>query len=388
MREKLVLNMGPQHPSTHGVLRLVLELDGETVVKATPDIGYLHRGVEKLAEHRTYEQFLPFTDRMDYVASTSNNLAYVQGLEKLAGVEVPKRAQYIRVILAELTRIASHLIWLGTHAMDLGAITPLFYAFREREALWDIFETVTGARMTQSYLRLGGLREDISPQALDKIKAFTAAFPERIGEYETLLTRNPIYLRRTRGVGVLDPGKAVNAGFTGPILRASGVTWDLRKDEPYAVYEELEFKIPTGHEGDVYDRYLVRVEEMRQSVRIIEQAMRRLPDGPHRARDARYIRPPRKAAHEHMEDLARYFWLAAEGPPLPAGEVYSAVESPKGELGFYIVSDGSSRPARLKVRPPSFVNLSALPGLVEGAYLADVVAIIGSIDIVLGEVDR
>lgn len=388
MRETLVLNMGPQHPSTHGVLRLVLEIDGEVVVKAVPDIGFLHRGVEKIAEYKNYEQFLPFTDRLDYVAAISNNLAYVQGVEKLASLDVPPRARFLRVILAELTRISSHLIWLGTQALDLGAMTVLFYTFREREAIWDIFESASGARMTVSFLRIGGLRNDVGDETLGMVKKFIGDFPSKIDEYETLLTRNPIYMRRTIGVGVIEAEEAVNMGLTGPILRASGVAWDLRKEEPYAAYDEVDFDVPTGKRGDVYDRFLVRIEEMRQSVRIIEQAVKMLPGGEVRADDRFCVRPSRKAAHEHMEDLIRYFYLASEGPLIPAGEVYSAVESPKGELGFYIASDGTPKPSRLKIRPPSFVNLSALPRIVEGAYLADVVAIIGSIDIVLGEVDR
>ena len=387
-RETLVLNMGPQHPSTHGVLRVILELDGELVVKATPHIGYLHRGVEKLAEHRTYEQFLPFTDRLDYVAATSNNLAYVRGVEKLASIRVPARARYLRVVLDELTRISSHLVWLGTHVLDLGAITPLFYCFRERERIRDIFETICGARMTHSFLRIGGLRDDVSAEALGEIRSFAEALPAHVDEYESLITRNPIYLKRAKGVGVIESAEAIDLGLTGPVLRASGVAWDLRKAEPYEAYGDLEFDIPTGTAGDTYDRFLVRIEEMHQSARIIIQALDKLPRGRFRAGDSRYIRPDRKLAHENMEDLIRYFYLASEGPPIPAGEAYSCVESPKGELGFYIVSDGSSRPARLKIRPPSFVNLSALPRLVEGSYISDVVAVIGSIDIVLGEVDR
>ncbi len=387
MNETLVLNMGPQHPSTHGVLRLILELDGERVVKVTPDIGFLHRGVEKLAEHRTWEQFLPFTDRLDYVSAANNNLAYVQAVEKLASLDVPPRARYLRVLLAELTRLSSHLIWLGTHAMDLGAMTLFFYTFRDREEIWEIMEMVSGARMTVSFMRIGGLRNDIPVEILGKIKAFTAAFPSRLDEYEDLLTNNPIFLRRTRGVGAIGAEEAVNLGLSGPILRASGVPFDLRRSEPYAAYADLDFEVPTGKNGDVYDRYLVRLAEMRQSLRLIDQVLERLPDGPIRTDDPRFVRPP-KAALGHMEDLIRYFYLASDGSPIPAGEVYAAIESPKGELGFYLASDGTSRPARLKIRPPSFVNLSAIPRLVEGQYLADVVAVIGSIDIVLGEVDR
>jgi NADH-quinone oxidoreductase subunit D len=387
-RETLVLNMGPQHPSTHGVLRVVLELDGEVVVKAIPHIGYLHRGVEKLAEFRSYEQFLPFTDRFDYVAATSNNLAYVRAVEKLGDIAVPVRAQFMRVALAELSRISSHLIWLATHVLDLGAITPLFYMFREREEIRDIFEMICGARMTHSFLRIGGLRNDVSPEAQDKLRKFIDSFPAKVSEYEALITKNPIFLKRTQGIGVIDGPEAINLGLTGPALRASGVDWDLRKEEPYEVYGEMEFDVPVLPGGDTYDRFLVRLEEMHQSCRIIRQVLDKAPEGEIRAVDQRYIRPDRERVHEHMEDLIRYCYLAQEGPPMPAGEVYTGIEGPKGEIGFYIVSDGSPKPVRLKLRPPCFVNLSALSRLVEGSYIADVVSVIGSVDIVLGEVDR
>jgi NADH-quinone oxidoreductase subunit D len=388
VKETLTLNMGPQHPSTHGVLRLVLELDGERVIRATPHIGYLHRGVEKLAEYRTYEQFLPFTDRLDYVSATTTNLAYVQAVEKLAGITVPDRARYLRTIMAELSRISSHLIWYGTHALDLGAMAPMFFAFRERERVWDLFEAVCGARMTHAYLRIGGVRSDVPDETLSMIRDFVPYFSTKVDDYETLLTKHPIFRVRTMGVGALSARDAVDWGLTGPVLRASGVKWDLRKDEPYAAYGELDFDVPVGTNGDVYDRYLVRMAEFRQSLRIISQALDKMPGGPVRSDDRRFIRPPKEQARERMEDMVRYFYLAAEGPPMPEGEAYAAVDGPKGEVGFYIQSDGSSRPSRLKIRPPSFVHLSALPSMVVGQYLADVVAIIGSIDIVLGEVDR
>jgi len=360
---ELLLNMGPQHPSTHGVLRLLLHLQGETIVDSEPIIGYLHRGIEKLAESMTYTQFIPITDRLDYIAAFPNNLAYVQTVEKLMGVEVPLRAQYIRVILTELNRIASHLVWLGTHAMDIGAITVFLYCFREREAILDLFEMVSGARMTVNFFRIGGVAADLPEEFYPKISEFLTSFPDRIADYEALLTKNRIWLARTKNVAVISAEEGINLGLSGPSLRGSGVRWDIRKANPYAVYDRLDFDIPIGERGDVYDRYMVRMEEMRQSVRIIKQALEQMPPGEIKAKVPRVIKPP-------------------------AGEAYSCIESPKGELGFYIVSDGTEKPYRVKIRAPSFVNLESLPLMLKGGLIADVIAAIGSIDIVLGEVDR
>ncbi len=361
--KEIIMNMGPQHPSTHGVLRIKLWLDGETVVKSEPIIGYLHRGIEKLAEYRTYTQFMPITDRLDYVSAASNNLAWVQAVEKLMGIEVPRRADFIRVIITELMRIANHLVWLGTQANDIGAVTVLLYCFREREEILDIFEMFCGARLTLNAFRIGGLANDIPPGFKEKVKNFIERFPKYIDDYERLLSENRIWLQRTKNVGIITAEEAIDLGLSGPSLRASGVKWDIRKSNPYAVYDELEFDIPTGEVGDVYDRYKVRIEEMRQSVRIIKQALEMMPEGEIRAKVPRIIKPP-------------------------PGEVYHSIEAPKGELGFYIVSDGSTMPYRVKIRAPSFVNLQALSKMIEGHLVADIVAIIGSIDIVLGEVDR
>jgi NADH-quinone oxidoreductase subunit D len=384
----MTLNMGPQHPSTHGVLRLVLELDGEIVVGITPDLGYLHRGIGKIAESLTYEQFLPYTDRLDYLAAMINNLGYAQAVEKLMGIEVPKRAQYLRVLLCELSRIESHLMFFGSHVLDLGATTPLFYCFRERESIRDIFEEICGARMTHAYFRIGGVREDIPPGFIQKVREFCRTFPAHLAEYEILVTRNPIFLGRTRGVGVISAEKAIDYGLSGPNLRSSGVQWDLRKAEPYAAYGELDFEIPLGERGDVYDRYLVRVEEMRQSLRLVEQAVENIPDGLFRAEAPAYIRPSREEAHRSMQAMIRYFYLAIHGGSPPPGEVYMAVEGCRGELGYHLVSNGTPKPMSLSIRGPSFVNLAALEEMARGQFFADLVAIIGSIDIVLGEVDR
>ena len=386
--ETLSLNLGPQHPSTHGVLRVVLELDGETVVDARPDIGFLHRGIEKLAENRTYHQIIVLTDRLDYLAALSNNLAYVLAVEKLMGIEVPRRARYVRVALAELQRIASHLFWLGTHAHDLGAMTPLFYALREREALMDIFETLSGSRLTPSFLRIGGLAADIDARFVDSVRAFTDTFPGRVDEYETLLTQNPIWKYRTKGVGVLDAGECIRLGISGPMLRSAGMPLDLRKAQPYSCYDEFHFEIPAGKAGDVYDRYLVRIREMRESALIARQAVDGLPEGPWTAAGSPAVFPAKDELKHSIAGLIRHFGLVMEGMKPPAGEVYQAVESPRGELGFYIVSDGGPRPLRLKVRPPSFVNLQGLVKMIRGRLLADVVAVIGAVDIVLAEVDR
>ncbi|MBW2038576.1 MAG: NADH dehydrogenase (quinone) subunit D [Deltaproteobacteria bacterium] len=384
----MTLNMGPQHPATHGVLRLVLKLDGEVIVDAVPYIGHLHRGVEKLGENMTYTQAITLTDRLDYTAGISNNLAYILTVEKLLGIEVPKRAQYIRVMLAELQRIAAHLLWLASHALDMGAMTVLFYTFRERETVLDILEHVTGARLTPSFLRIGGLAADLPDGIEGKIRAFLEDFPRRIHEYETLLTKNIIWLKRTKDVGVITAQQAINWGLTGPVLRGSGVKWDIRKVFPYSSYGEFDFEIPIGEKGDVYDRYMVRLEEMRQSARIVRQTLDRLPDGDLNYYDPKVTPPNKDLVEKEINALIRHFKLMSEGiSPFP-GEVYASTENPKGELGWYLVSDGSNHPYRYRIRPPCFVNLAALPEMVKGHLVADVVAVIGSIDIVLGEIDR
>jgi len=384
----MILNMGPQHPSTHGVLRLILELDGETIVKATPDIGYLHTGIEKTMESKTYAQVIPLTDRMDYVAPLSNNLAYLLSVEKLLDIQAPPKAQFVRVILTELTRLASHLVWVGSHAHDIGAMTVLLYAFREREKLMDIFELVSGQRMMTSYFRVGGLAQDVPEGFESKVREVVNTFPDKINEYEKLLTRNRIWLNRTVGVGKISAQDAIDYGLSGPILRGCGVKWDIRKSNPYSGYDRFEFEIPTGKNGDVYDRYLVRVEEMRQSLRIVQQALEGMPEGDFVARVPGVVLPPKEQVVSNIESLIFHFKLVVEGFCPPVGEVYHSIESPKGELGYYVVSDGSNKPYRVKVRPPCFVNLSALPKMVEGRLIADVIAVIGSIDIVLGEIDR
>jgi NADH-quinone oxidoreductase subunit D len=360
---EMVLNMGPQHPSTHGVLRVILKLDGEKVLGTECIIGYLHRGVEKIGENRTYTMFNPYVDRMDYVAAVSNGLGYCETVEKLLSVEAPPRAQYIRVILTELCRISSHQVWLGTHALDIGALTPLFYAFRDREEILKIFEKYCGARLTTHAFRIGGCIYETYDGFEQDVKQFCEFFIPKLDEYEELLTTNRIWVTRTKGVGILNPEDCIALGVTGPVLRASGVKWDLRKAQPYEGYQNFDFEIPTGVNGDTYDRYLVRVAEMRQSVRILQQAIEAIPTGPIMAKVPKVIKPP-------------------------VGEVYHSIEAPKGELGYFIVSDGSTQPYRVRVRPPSFVNLQALDKMVRGLLVADVVAVIGTLDIVLGEVDR
>lgn len=360
---ELILNMGPQHPSTHGVLRVILKLDGEKVLGTECVIGYLHRGVEKIAEHRTYAMFNPYVDRMDYVAAVSNGLGYCEAVEKLMNVQAPPRANYIRVILTELNRMASHMLWLGTHALDIGAITPLFYTFRDREEILKIFEKYCGARLTTHAFRIGGCLYETYDGFEDDVSKFCTFVAPKIDEYETLLTTNRIWLERTKGVGYISAEDCKALGVTGPVLRASGVKWDLRKAQPYANYQDFEFDIPTGQNGDTYDRYMVRIAEMRQSLRIIRQAVQAIPEGPIMAKIPKVLKPP-------------------------VGEIYHSIEAPKGELGYFIVSDGSTQPYRVRVRPPSFVNLQALDKMVRGQLVADVVAVIGTIDIVLGEVDR
>ena len=380
--------MGPQHPATHGVLRLLLELDGEIIVKAVPHMGYLHRGVEKLSETMTYNQALTLTDRLDYTNGLSNNLAYCLAVEKLLDIEIPKRAQYLRVMFAEFQRIAAHLLWIATHALDIGAMTVFFYAFRERETILGILELATGARLTPSFIRIGGLAKDIPDTFEEPAREFVADFPQRVDEYETLLTDNIIWKKRTRNVGALSREDAVNYGVTGPVLRASGVYYDVRKAYPYSSYNEFDFEIPLGENSDVYDRYLVRLREMRQSNRIIKQVLEKLPEGPVRAKALSVVAPDKEDVQSDIAALIRHFKIMAEGFKVPRGEVYASVESPKGELGFYVISDGTNKPFRMRIRPPSFINLGALPKIIEGQMIADAVAAIGSIDIVLGEIDR
>jgi NADH-quinone oxidoreductase subunit D len=386
--EEVVLNMGPQHPSTHGVLRIILRLDGETVLSARPVIGYLHRGMEKIAENVTYHQFIPYTDRLDYLAPLSNNTGFALAVEKLLGVEAPPRAQAIRVIICELSRISAHLLWLGTHALDLGAATVFFHTFRERETLYNLFELLTGTRLTTSYTRVGGLFCDLPPGFLEGTRAFLKDFPPNVDEWERLLTRNRIWMDRTQGVGIISREDAIDLGFSGPNLRATGVEWDIRRAEPYCGYEKYEFEIPVGSAGDVYDRYLVRMEEMRQSARITRQAVDRLPEGPINIDDLKIRLPPKTDVLRKMEELIHQFMLVTEGFQAPEGEVYRAIEAPKGELGFYIVSTGGKSPYRMHIRSPSFVSLQAVPKMVVGRSISDVIAIIASLDPVMGEVDR
>jgi NADH-quinone oxidoreductase subunit D len=385
----MVLNMGPQHPSTHGVLRVVLELDGEIVVKARPVIGYLHTGIEKNMEAKTYSQAITMTDRIDYLAPLSNNLCYCLAVEKILGIEIPKRAQYIRVLLTEMTRIASHLVWLGTHAIDLGAMSVFLYTFREREEIMKIFEYVSGQRMMTSYFRIGGIALEPPPNWLDHIRRVIDALPAHIDEYEGLLTNNRIWLGRTKGVGIISAEDAIAMGASGPMLRGSGVPYDVRKAFPYSSYEEFDFDIQTQTAGDCFARYQVRVAEIRESIKIVRQAMEKVPaEGPIRATAPGIIPPSREEMKASIEGLIYHFKIYTEGFAPPPGEVYQAIESPRGELGFFVASDGSSHPYRVKVRAPSFINLQTLPKLCEGRLIADVVACIGTTDIVLGEVDR
>ncbi len=388
--DTMTINMGPQHPSTHGVLRLILTIEGETVVKAVPDIGFLHTGIEKTAEAKTYHQALVLTDRMDYLAPLNNNLGYSLAVEKLLGIEdeINDKIKYVRVLLAELQRIASHLVWLGTHALDLGAMSVFLYCFREREMILDIFEEISGVRMMTSYICPGGLQADLTPTFDATVRAFTSIFPDRLQEYHDLLTNNQLWTERTRGVAILSAEDAIAYGASGPVLRGSNVVWDIRKAFPYSGYEKFEFDIPVGTNGDVYDRYLVRMLEMGQSLNIVNQALEGMPAGAHRVSNPKIAPPPRWQITGSMEALIHHFKLYTEGYRPPKGEVYVRTESPKGELGFYIVSDGSAKPYRMHVRGASFANLEVLPLMVEGLFLSDVVAAIGSIDIVLGEVDR
>lgn len=384
----VTINMGPQHPSTHGVLRVLLELDGETVVKAEPIIGYLHTGIEKTMESMLYYKSLVCTDRIDYLAPMSNNLGYCLAVEKLMDIEVPEKVKWARVCLAELTRINSHLVWLGTHALDLGAMSMLLYAFRERESIIDIYEACGGQRMMTSYIRIGGLAHDLPHDFDKKVKAMIAQIREKLDDYEGLLTNNVIFINRTKGVAVISAEDAINLSLTGPMLRGSGVNYDLRKNEPYSGYENFDFEVALGEKGDAYDRYLLRLKEMRQSLNICEQAINGMPEGPYRAHVPGVVLPPKEDVLYKMESMIFHFKIITEGFKTPLGQVYQAIESPKGELGFFISSNGSNRPNRIRVRPPSFINLASLPKLSEGGLFSDVVCAIGSIDIVLGEVDR
>jgi len=388
--DTMTINMGPQHPSTHGVLRLILTIEGETVVKAVPDIGFLHTGIEKTAEAKTYHQALVLTDRMDYLAPLCNNLGYSLAVEKLLGIEdeINDKIRYVRVLLAELQRIASHLVWLGTSALDLGAMSVFLYCFREREMILDVFEELSGVRMMTSYICPGGLQADLTPAFDAKVRAFTSIFPDRLQEYHDLLTNNQLWMERTKGVAVLSAEEAIAYGASGPVLRGSNVVWDIRKAFPYSGYEQFDFDIPVGTNGDVYDRYLVRMLEMEQSLKIVNQALEGMPAGAYRVSNPKIAPPPKWQITGSMEALIHHFKLFTEGYRPPKGEVFVRTESPKGELDFYIVSDGTAKPYRMHVRAPSFANLEALPLMIEGCFLADVVAAIGSIDIVLGEVDR
>ncbi len=387
--KELTLNMGPQHPATHGVMRLVLDLDGETVVKCTPVIGYLHRGVEKHVEQLSYLQIIPHTDRLDYIAAMSNNIGYCIAVERLFNIKIPERAEYIRTILAELTRIVSHLLWLATHALDIGAMTVFLYCFREREKIQNLYERLSGARLTVSYPRIGGVKRDVDSKWLDDLYQFTEEFPMRVEQYETLINKNRIWLKRTKGVGIISAEEAVNMGLSGPTLRGSGVPYDVRKSMPYGVYDKVKWEVPTGVNGDVYDRYRVRMDEFLQSNSIVRQCIESIPSGPVMADMPKFVLPPKDRVLDNMEQLIHHFVLVTKGPETaPEGEIYVATEAPKGELGFYIVSDGTGKPYRLRIRPPSFVHVSALPKLCEGGLVADVIANIGSIDIVLGECDR
>lgn len=386
--ERMVINMGPSHPSTHGVLRLVLTLDGEVVTSVQPHLGYLHRGMEKIAESMTYHQFIPYTDRLDYLAPLSNNIAYILAVEKLMAITVPARARVIRVMCCEIARISAHLLWLGTGALDLGAGTVFFHSFRERETLYNLIESLTGSRLTTSYPRVGGLAADIPEGWIGRLTEFVSSFPEYLDELDNLLSGNQIWMKRTQGVGVISGDDAVAYGVTGPNLRGSGVAYDVRKSEPYLEYETYDFDVPVGGNGDAYDRYLVRLEEMRQSTRILEQTLKRLPEGPINIDDPKIVLPKKEEVLQKMEELIQQFMIVTEGFSAPEGEVYHAIEAPKGELGFYIRSEGGKSPYRLHIRSPSFISLQAIEKMSVGGLLSDLVAVIASLDPVMGEVDR
>ncbi len=384
----MILNMGPQHPSTHGVLRVLLEIDGETIVRLMPDIGFLHTGIEKTCEAKFYQQVVPLTDRIDYLCPMTNNLCYVLAVEKLLGLEIPPKAQWLRVLLNELTRINSHLVWLGTHAMDIGALTVFLYCFREREEVLKMFEMISGQRMMTSYFRVGGVALEPPLGFFDRVRDFAGYFPEKVDEYENLLTGNPIWKMRTKGVARMTAEDAIALGATGPTLRGSGVDFDLRRDMPYSSYEKFQFKVPVSQEGDVFARYMCRVQELRESTAIVRQALDGMPEGPTKADAPGIVLPDREKMKTQMESLIYHFKIITEGFAVPAGEVYQAVESPRGEMGYYIVSDGTAKPYRVHMRSACFANLQTLSKMCEGHLLADVVAAIGSIDIVLGEIDR
>ena len=387
-KDSMTLNMGPQHPSTHGVFRVVLEMDGELVDSAEPHIGFLHTGIEKTSEAKRYVHVIPMTDRLDYLSPPGNNLAFCLTVEKLLQTDVPERAKFLRVMMCELARMASHLVWLATHALDIGAMTVFLYCWREREMILDLNEEISGVRMMTSYIRLGGVAQDSTPGWLQSVRNFIEYFPAKIDEYERLLTHNPIWLDRTQNIGVMSREEAINWSMSGPVLRASGVNWDLRKQRPYSGYENFEFEVPTGKNGDIYDRYLVRVAELRQSREIVKQALKKLPTGPYKVEDNKISLPNRKTLKSSMEALIHHFKLVSEGVSVPKGETYVPVEGPRGEVGFYIVSDGSNVPSRVKLRAPSFMAIPGMCKMMEGCFIADVVGIIGSIDIVMGEVDR
>jgi NADH-quinone oxidoreductase subunit D len=384
----MILNMGPQHPSTHGVLRVLLEIDGETVVRIMPDIGFLHTGIEKTCEAKFYQQVVPLTDRIDYLCPMTNNLCYVLAVEKLLGLEIPPKAQWMRVLMNELTRINSHLVWLGTHAMDIGALTVFLYCFREREEVLKMFEMISGQRMMTSYFRIGGLALEPPLGFFERVREFAGYFPEKVDEYENLLTGNPIWMMRTKGVAKLSAEDAVALGASGPTLRGSGVDIDLRRDMPYTGYENFKFKVPVAQEGDVFARYMCRVAELRESIKIVGQALDGMPEGPVKANAPGVVLPDREKMKTQMEALIYHFKIITEGFAVPTGEVYQAVESPRGEMGYYIVSDGTAKPYRVHMRAACLANLQTLPKMCEGGLIADVVAAIGSIDIVLGEIDR
>jgi len=385
----MTVNMGPQHPSTHGVLRLVLELDGETVRSASPTIGYLHTGIEKTAEQKKWQQVIPLVERMDYLSAQSNSMAFCLSVEKLLGVEVPERVRWIRILLAELQRINSHLVWLGTHGMEVGAVSVMLYCFRERELLLNVNELIAGFRMFPSYMRIGGLREDLPRGFHDVVRSFLERFPQKLDEYEDLLTKNEIYIKRTRGVGRITRDEALGLGLVGPIGRAAGIDYDVRKVFPYLGYETFDFAVPVRTEGDAYARYLVRVAEMRESTRICQQALERIsPTGPYAIDDPRITPPPKDRVYTEMEALIQHFLIYSQGFTVPAGEAYVPVEGPRGEHGFYVVSDGTNRPWRVKARSPSLLACQALERMIVGGLIADVIAVIGSIDVVMGDVDR
>ncbi|MDP7556301.1 MAG: NADH dehydrogenase (quinone) subunit D [Nitrospinaceae bacterium] len=387
-KDSMTLNMGPQHPSTHGVFRIVLEMDGEVVDDAEPHIGFLHTGIEKTSEAKRYVHVIPMTDRLDYLSPPSNNLAFCLTAEKLLQTEIPERANYLRVIMCELARMASHLVWLATHALDIGAMTVFLYCWRERERILDLNEEISGVRMMTSYIRLGGVAKDATPGWLQGVRKFINYLPAKIDEYERLLTNNPIWIDRTQGIGIMSREEAINWSMSGPVLRASGVDFDLRKQRPYSGYENFDFAVPLGKNGDIYDRYLVRVAEMRESRNIVEQALKKLPTGPYKVDDNKISLPNRNTLKSSMEALIHHFKLVSEGISVPKGETYVPVEGPRGEVGFYIISDGSNVPSRVKLRAPSFMAIPGMCAMMEGCFIADVVAIIGSIDIVMGEVDR